>query len=50
MKKLLLLVLSIFLFVGCGDKKTEKPLAGSIQVDGTVKDLKEQGPTNQLLL
>jgi len=50
MKKLLLLTLSISLFIGCGDKKAEKPLAGSVQVDGTIKDLKEQGPTNQLLV
>jgi hypothetical protein len=49
--KFLLLLISTFLFIGCGDnKKADKPLAGSIQEDGTVKDLKEQGPTNQLLV
>ena len=39
--KILLLLISTFLFIGCGDnKKAVEPLAGSIQEDGTVKDLK----------
>jgi hypothetical protein len=43
MKKLLLLILLTFLFIGCSNnKKTDKPLAGSIQEDGTIKDLTEK--------
>tara|TARA_R110001583_G_scaffold16726_2_gene68409 strand:- start:720 stop:863 length:144 start_codon:yes stop_codon:yes gene_type:complete len=43
MKKLLLLILLAFLFIGCSDnKKADKPLAGSIQEDGTIKDLTEK--------
>ena len=38
MKKFLLLFL--FLFIGCSsNEKLDKPLAGSIQADGTIKDL-----------
>ena len=41
--KFLLLLISTFLFIGCGDnKKADKPLAGSIQEDGTIKDLTEK--------
>ncbi len=43
MKKLLLLILLTFLFIGCSNnKKTDKPLAGSIQEDGTIKDLTDK--------
>ena len=41
MKKILFLVL--FLFIGCSNnEKTNKPLAGSIQADGTIKDLTDK--------
>ena len=41
MKKTLLLL--IFLFIGCSNnEKADKPLAGSIQADGTIKDLTEK--------
>ena len=41
MKKILFLVL--FLFIGCSNnEKTDKPLEGSIQADGTIKDLTDK--------
>jgi len=36
MKKILLLILSLFLFIGCGNKKEgKKPIVGTVQVDGS---------------
>ena len=36
MKKLLLLILSMSLFIGCGDKKEGKePIVGTVQADGS---------------
>ena len=43
MNKKLLLILLIFLFIGCSNnEKIDKPLAGSVQADGTIKDLTEK--------
>ena len=41
MKKILLLLLTTSLFIGCGNKQSEEtPLAGTVQEDGSILEVK----------